>query len=71
MDRLELIRVAAFAAASALGVFGAWLIFGDISTVPPAAGGSLILSIAAVLHPGVWYLLAAIVIRQIGRRVSR
>lgn len=70
MDPLEFIRVAAVATASALGVFGAWLIVSAIVTLPPSANGSLILSIAAVLHPGVWYVLAAVVLRHLGRHLS-
>jgi hypothetical protein len=70
MNPLEFIRVAAFATASALGVFGIWLVVSAILRLPPATDGSLILDIAAVWHPGVWYVLAAVAIRRLGRHVS-
>jgi hypothetical protein len=70
INPLEFIRVAAVAIASALGVFGIWLVVSAIVRLPPAAGGSLIQDIAAVLHPGVWYVLAAVMIRHLGRHLS-
>jgi hypothetical protein len=70
MEPLEFIRVAAVATASALAVFGAWQIVGEIIRLSDSTGGSLIQDIVAVLHPGVWYVLAAVVIRQLGRQVS-
>ncbi|WP_192709437.1 hypothetical protein [Methylobacterium sp. OAE515] len=71
MEPLEFIRIAALATASALGVLGIWLVVGAIVRLPPATGGSLIWNIAEVLHPGAWYVLAAVVIRQLGRHISK
>lgn len=70
MKPLEFIRVAASATASALGVFGIWLVVSAILRLPPATGGSFILNVAAVWHPGIWYVLAAVVTRQLGRHLS-
>ncbi len=71
MEPLEFIRVAAFATASALGVFGIWLVVSAVLRLPLATGRPLILDIAAVWHPGIWYVLAAVVTWQLGRHLSK
>jgi hypothetical protein len=71
MEPREFIRVAAFAIASALAAFGMWLVVIASISDPLELGGSLMQNLAAVLHPGAWYVLAALVFRQIGRSVSK
>ena len=71
MEPREFISVAAFAIASALAAFGMWLVVIASVSDPLELGGSLMQNLAAVLHPGAWYVLAALVFRQIGRSVSK
>ncbi|TXN76074.1 hypothetical protein FV228_01550 [Methylobacterium sp. WL18] len=71
MELLEFIGIAALAAASALGAFGLWLIVTAVMSLPAGPGDLLVQNIATVLHPGVWYVLAALVVRQIGRSASK
>lgn len=70
MNLPELISVAAFAAASALAVIGMWLVGVATVSVSPEFGASPMQNVMAVLHPGVWYVLAALMLREIGRRAS-
>ena len=46
-----------------------WLVVDATMSVSPEFGGPLVQNLAAVLHPGIWYVLAAVAIRQIGRSV--
>ncbi|WP_267427027.1 hypothetical protein [Methylobacterium sp. GC_Met_2] len=71
MSLREFISVAASAAASAFGAIGIWLVAVAIAEHPPDASRSLFQNIATVLHPGVWYVLAAVVARQVGRVSSK
>ncbi|MCJ2051919.1 hypothetical protein [Methylobacterium sp. J-070] len=71
MEPLEFIGIAAQATASALGAFGLWLVVAAVVSVPAGPSGLLIQNIATVLHPGVWYVLAALVARWIGQLVSK
>jgi hypothetical protein len=71
MEPREFISVAAFAIASALAAFGMWLVVIASVSDPLELGDSLMQNLAVVLHPGVWYVLAALAFRQIGRSVSK
>ncbi|MCJ2049313.1 hypothetical protein, partial [Methylobacterium sp. J-070] len=67
----EFIGIAALAAASALAAVGFWLIVAAILSLPADPGDPLIQNIVAVLHPGAWYVLAALVVRWMGRLASK
>ena len=71
MEPLEFIAIAALATASALGAVGLWLIVAAVMSLPAGPGGLFVQNIATVLHPGIWYVLAALVFRQIGRHASK
>lgn len=71
MEPRQFISVAASAVSSALAVFGGLLIFAEALELPVSPSNKLPSAIAALLHPGVWYVLAAVTIRQLGRHVSK
>ncbi|MCJ2053446.1 hypothetical protein [Methylobacterium sp. J-070] len=66
----EFIGIAVPATGSALGAVGLWLIVGAVLRLSADPGGLLIQNIATVLHPGVWYVLAALLAQGVGRTNS-
>ncbi len=70
MNMREFIGVAANAIAVALAIFGNFLLIAVAISVANDPHGLTAWSVISVLHPGIWYLLVALVVRMAGRIIS-